>query len=462
MSTFAVVIPAYNEGRTIRDVVTRCLAFVPDVIVVDDGSTDDTVRQLDGLPITLLRHERNLGKAASLWDGMQAALQRGARAVITLDGDGQHRPEDIPRLQVAWSETPQHIIIGARLADKAAIPAKRYYANRIANFWIAWAAGYPIADSQSGFRIYPASLLSRIRIDVGPEKGFVFESEILIRAAHCGVYSRPVAIPAIYARAARPSHFHGVRDIARITRMVAGQLLRRRMYLRGLYRSLFAPRDDQPQQIGLDGFAMLALSTGLILASAGVSWLALVWQVYRTARSARTDFGDCEAALLLGMRLQDRQPGHDYRQRLDQALRFLQRDPRHRVLLLGGVTGDSQESESAAGKRYLLERGAAAAAIHVEEKSRNTLENLRNARQAMQDWPGEVLLVSNRYHLARSSALARGLGIAHRLCAAEPRLHLSPAMLVTLLREGFLLHWYYTGSLFARWTGNRKMLTRIT
>ncbi len=462
MNDFAVVIPAYNEAATIRDIVRRCLAVVPEVIVVDDGSTDDTAERLADLPITLLRHGHNQGKAASLWTGMQAAIAKGARAVITLDGDGQHRPEDIPRLQAAWREHPDDIIIGARLADKAAIPAKRYYANRVANFWIAWAAGYPITDSQSGFRIYPASLLSRIEIAVTPDRGFVFESEILIRAAQQGVYSRPVPIPAIYHQAARPSHFHGVRDIARITRMVAGQLLRHGMNLRGLYHSTLGARLSDSPAVGLDGYAMLGLSTLLILLSGGLTWLGACWHVYRTARDTAHALPDGTLALLPGMRLENGKPGPDYRLRLDQAWRFLKRDPGNRVLILGGYTGAAEVSESAAGRAHLLRQGASEDAIQVEEESRNTLENLRNARKVIQAHGGNVLLISNRYHLARSAALARGLGIAHRLCAAEPSLAMTPGMLARLLKEGFLLHWYHTGRQFARWTGNDKMLARIT
>jgi hypothetical protein len=90
----------------------------------------------------------------SLWDGFQLALKNKNDFIITLDGDAQHAPEDIDLLINKRKKHKKHIIIGARLADKDSIPAKRYYANKIANFWIAWASGYPISDSQSGFRLY--------------------------------------------------------------------------------------------------------------------------------------------------------------------------------------------------------------------------------------------------------------------------------------------------------------------
>lgn len=236
-----VLIPAFNEAATIRDLVQRALTMVPDVVVVDDGSSDATAAQLAALPITLLRNERNLGKAASLWRGFEHALGRGARAVVTLDGDGQHSPEDIGRLLRTAARFPDSIVIGARLHDKQNFPPRRYYANQFARFWISWAAGYAIADTQSGFRVYPASLLRRLTPRDVSWNGFVLESEILIAAGRIGVHSVAVAIPGIYPKQARASHFRPVRDIARIVLMVAGRLLRRGMYPAGLWRSLRSP-----------------------------------------------------------------------------------------------------------------------------------------------------------------------------------------------------------------------------
>ena len=238
LARFAVVIPAYNEAATIRDVAIRALRQVPRVIVVDDGSVDGTASKLDALPLTLLQNPVNLGKAASLWRGMQQALQDGAEGVITLDGDGQHEAEDIPCLIAESKRYSNAIIIGSRLHDKQNIPTARYCANRFANFWIAWAAGYPIADSQSGFRIYPAQLLRCIHVAHGKAASFVFESEILIEAGRRGVESVAVPVKVIYRNGARPSHFRAVKDIALIVRMVAWKLLSRGMYLPGLARSL--------------------------------------------------------------------------------------------------------------------------------------------------------------------------------------------------------------------------------
>ena len=240
-NNFAIVIPAYNEEATIYAVVQVALKQCEKVIVVDDGSIDKTIEKLSGLPVTLIKHEVNKGKAASLWDGFMAAIDAGVDAIITIDGDGQHSAEDIPLLLDKAAEYPKDIIIGARLADKSAIPAKRYYANKFANFWIAWAAGYPIADSQSGFRLYPKALFDNLKISI--KHSFVFESEILIKAAQLGIYSHPVKIPAVYKAGARPSHFRGVHDIILITKMVAKSLYKRGFFLSGLYHSCIRPRD---------------------------------------------------------------------------------------------------------------------------------------------------------------------------------------------------------------------------
>lgn len=234
----AIVIPAYNEAVTLRDLAVRVLKISDCVIVVDDGSTDDTAKVVQDLPVVLLRNGENQGKAASLWRGMQRALQLGAEAVVTLDGDGQHAPEDIPRLIEAGRGHPRHIIIGARLKDASVIPRIRYIANRIANFWISWACGQRVVDSQSGFRLYPATLLGVLSLRHDKRRGFVFESEVLIEAARLGYASLPVEIPAVYRPDARASHYRQC-DSWRITRMVAWRLLSRGFYLPGLYRAFF-------------------------------------------------------------------------------------------------------------------------------------------------------------------------------------------------------------------------------
>jgi glycosyltransferase involved in cell wall biosynthesis len=233
----AVVIPAFNEEATIEAVVTDALSVAAQVIVVDDGSSDATVSQLAGLPVMLLRHDSNRGKAAALTTGMQHALDLGVRGVVTMDGDGQHRACDIHKLVDAAGTAPDSVVIGSRLHDIEQFPADRLKANRIANFWISWAAGQPIEDSQSGFRYYPASFLGKVRVPHGRSRSFVFESEILIKAARMGLRIVSVPIPALYgATLQRASHFRPVADITRITLMVAWKLISWGMYPAGLWR----------------------------------------------------------------------------------------------------------------------------------------------------------------------------------------------------------------------------------
>ena len=245
MPKFAVVIPAFNEVATIRDLVERALRQAATIIVVDDGSSDGTGERLAGLPVRLLRNSRNEGKAAALWRGAQAALELGADAVVTLDGDGQHAPEDMPRLLTAAAEHSHTIVVGARLADPASIPRGRYLANRVAAFWLSWACGQRLADSQSGYRVYPAALFRRLAIPHDRAHGFVFESEMLIEAARLGYPCVMVPIAAVYGSAMRRSHFRPVLDIVRITRMVAWKLLSRGLYLHGFYRAFLkrVPQD---------------------------------------------------------------------------------------------------------------------------------------------------------------------------------------------------------------------------
>lgn len=221
------VIPAYNEAATIRDVAERTLGQVGALIVVDDGSRDATAAALEGLPLELLRNPENLGKGASLWRGMQRALALGARAVITLDGDGQHRPEDIPALLAAHRERPEAVVIGSRRHLREDVPRLRYRANRLADFWVGLAAGHRFADSQCGFRVYPARLLREARVEHGPSARFAFESEILIEAGRLGIESVAVPVSVAYRGMARASHFANVADVARIARVILRRLLGR-------------------------------------------------------------------------------------------------------------------------------------------------------------------------------------------------------------------------------------------
>jgi glycosyltransferase involved in cell wall biosynthesis len=227
--TVAVVIPALNEALRIRGVVEGALLECDRVIVVDDGSDDDTVAQLADLPVTLLRHARRMGKGASLRDGFREALRLGARAVLSMDGDGQHAASDIPRLLEAANRHPGCVVIGARLRKRSQQPLYRRLANEFGDWGIAWGTGYQVADSQSGQRLYPAAVAA---LDDVPGEDFVFEAQILISASRrLGTRCVSVPIESRYksvhsGEQFRASHFRPLRDLWRITSHIVLQAVR--------------------------------------------------------------------------------------------------------------------------------------------------------------------------------------------------------------------------------------------
>jgi glycosyltransferase involved in cell wall biosynthesis len=249
-SNVAVVIPALNEALRIRDVVQGALAHCDQVILIDDGSDDDTCARVADLPVTVLRHARRMGKGASLRDGFGEALRRGFRGVLTMDGDGQHLADDIPRLLAAANRHPQCVIIGARLRKRAQQPLYRRLANNFGDWGIAWGTGYRIADSQSGQRYYPAAVAGLADV---PGEDFVFEAQILISAAQqLGTRCVSVPIESRYktvhsGEQFRASHFKPVRDFSRITSHIVWQCLKRGG-IPAMYRSIRAnpPVIDDP------------------------------------------------------------------------------------------------------------------------------------------------------------------------------------------------------------------------
>ena len=227
-SNVVVVIPALNESLRIRGVVEGALAQCDHVILIDDGSEDDTVARIADLPVTVIRHAERMGKGASLRDGFAEALLRGFAGILTMDGDGQHAASDIPRLIDAGNRYPRHIVIGARLRKRSQQPTYRRLANEFGDWGIAFGTGYRIADSQSGQRLYPASVAALGDV---PGEDFVFEAQILISAARqLGTRCVSVPIESRYQCAGsdeqfRISHFKPLRDFRRITSHIVMQVL---------------------------------------------------------------------------------------------------------------------------------------------------------------------------------------------------------------------------------------------
>jgi glycosyltransferase involved in cell wall biosynthesis len=236
---WCVLIPCLNEEKAIGNVVKSALRLGVPVIVIDDGSDDRTPDIVGALPVTLLRHSQRQGKGEALRTGFREALRLGFDAVVTMDGDGQHLAEDIPRLVDVGLHFPDHIVIGARLLQREQQPKGRRRANALADWGISWACAQPVADTQSGQRWYPRSALDLVELDA---QNFVFEAAVLIAASRekgLGIISVPIA--SRYEGAFRLSHFSPVRDVARITTYTAGRIFHYGSVLASYSRSRAQP-----------------------------------------------------------------------------------------------------------------------------------------------------------------------------------------------------------------------------
>lgn len=209
--------------------------------------------------------------------------------------------------------------------------------------------------------------------------------------------------------------------------------------------------------LGWDGLATLLLACGVAVASLGASLLVALAVVVRAARAAPVAASGGRI-VVLGQRSPGGLPGAGFRARLDRALALAAADPARGVVVLGGATVPGAPSEAALGRAYLLAAGLAPGRVAVEDRSRHTLENLREYRRAFPAAAAPDLLVTSRFHVARAGLMAARLGLAHRVVAAEARFALTPG----LLSEAFLVHWYWVGWGFARIVRSRRMLGRIT
>lgn len=187
-------VPAYNESAAIARVVSHAAEYLP-VLVVDDGSSDDTVAQAESAGATVIRQPTNLGKGKALRRGFTYALDEGYDAVITLDGDGQHDPAEIPAFLACRARTQADLIIGYR--DFALMPSIRRLSNTVGTSLFSWAMGTPIRDNQSGYRLVSRALMAATL--AGHEAGFEFEMEMIVTCVESSLKLDWVPIRTIYA-----------------------------------------------------------------------------------------------------------------------------------------------------------------------------------------------------------------------------------------------------------------------
>ncbi len=210
-----IVIPTFNNVKTLRGVVERALQTGPDVLVVDDGSTDGTSESLNGLAVQQIRHEQNRGKGAAILSGANWAGAQGYSHIITIDADGQHDPADIPAFTEAIEQHPLSIIVGVRDFEGTDTPDSSVFGRKFSNFWVRISCGAAVADSQSGFRAYPVEVLQRVKCR---SVRYNFEVEILVRAVWAGVNIESLPVSVAYSEATiQASHFRPFVDNARIS-----------------------------------------------------------------------------------------------------------------------------------------------------------------------------------------------------------------------------------------------------
>jgi glycosyltransferase involved in cell wall biosynthesis len=226
----AVIIPVYNHEKQVQRVIEKCLTLGVPVIVVDDGSTDSTPTILASIPgITILRHPKNLGKGASLLNGMAAALPLADWA-ITLDADGQHDPDDVLSLLRAVPKGERPLVIGKRMGmERQNVPWSSRWGRRFANFWVWTSSGRWLSDSQSGFRLYP--IPETLKLGTRARR-FQFEVEVLVRAVWYGIPIIESPVCAVYAPPGeRVSHFRPWVDFWRNTQTFTRLIVQRALIL---------------------------------------------------------------------------------------------------------------------------------------------------------------------------------------------------------------------------------------
>jgi predicted LPLAT superfamily acyltransferase len=219
-----VVIPSKDNVGTIADVATRALEFCPDVVVIDDGSTDGTgAAAAEVVPV--VTHPVNMGKGVALTTSFHYAREHGFTHVIAVDADGQHLPEDLPLFLEAADKDPWAIHLGVR--DMSTAPERSQFGRRFSNFWIWVETGHRVGDSQTGYRVYPVEPVLSLAL---PKGRYEWEVEVLTRALWAGIAVRDIPCRVYYPpEEERVTSFRPFWDNLRIsllnTRLVAGRVL---------------------------------------------------------------------------------------------------------------------------------------------------------------------------------------------------------------------------------------------
>lgn len=216
----AIVIPAFQAAATIREIVARTHTAAPtaDIIVVDDGSTDGTGEAGRGTGATLLTQPRNCGKGAALRAGIRAATARGVDVVVSIDADGQHPPEDIPRLVQPIEEGRADLVLGARKRDHV-MPISRRLTNWLSATLASRIGGQPVSDAQTGFRAFTRAVAERVQ-PAGDR--YEYEANFLLDALRAGFRVVSVDVATIYGV---PSHFRPWGDTWRMARVFVRRVI---------------------------------------------------------------------------------------------------------------------------------------------------------------------------------------------------------------------------------------------
>lgn len=205
-----VGIPALNEERSIAKVVVRALRHADEVVVVDDGSKDDTALIAESLGAVLVKHDKNLGKGAAIRDCFEWAKRTGAHVLVTMDGDGQHDPSQVPSLVETLRATEADVVIGSRTQRPGDMPRYRWLGERALDLATQVRVGGRIVDAQSGFRAYSRKAIEGL---VAAEFGMSVDSELIMRADQAGMKIVEVPITVDYARlktSSRNPIYHGL------------------------------------------------------------------------------------------------------------------------------------------------------------------------------------------------------------------------------------------------------------